>query len=259
MSDLTGEERKQLAVSLYKSGMKPRQICKEIKMGGSVIYRILRENGYQFKTYKLDETCFSDMNENTMYFAGLLMADGCVAAPTNGNKVLYLNSIDDDVLIKFRDYLGDKRRPVSKCGSTRRVQIGDVALIDKLATFGIVPQKTFIAQIPSIEIVLNRHFWRGFIDGDGWYNWNNRNTAQVGIGSASRKIIEQFILFLNHHGLYKKNKIYERKDTTNPFYSYVLRGAEAFDLIDLLYFNSSVHMDRKREKAMEFMYNRNRW
>lgn len=247
-------------VKMVNAGMSTTDIAKEIGITRTAVCKI--KNKYSLGhsgRYGLNRSAFLHDDEKAMYFAGLLMADGSVCMTGSGNWNVYLNSIDMDVLEKFRDYLGDKSRPISKCGAGSRVQVSNAVLVKRLKGFGVVPQKTFIAKIPSENIVLNRHFWRGFIDGDGWYIWNNRNTAQVGIGSASLDLIKQFIVFLDHHGLYKKNKIYERQDTQNPFYSYVVRGAEAFDLIDILYFNSSVHMDRKREKAMEFMCNRNRW
>lgn len=256
------ETDRQLAViSLYESGEKPRSISKIMKMGGSVVYRILRENGHNnFQTYTLNENCFSEINEHSMYFAGLIMADGCITKTAGGKPNLYLDSSDKDILEKFVLFLGSQPERIHKRkrDNLHRVNVSNITIAQDLEKLGITPRKSYTAEIPN-KFVTNRHYWRGLIDGDGWYNWNNRNTAQVGIGSASIRLIEQFVEFLDYYGLYKNNQIYKRKDTANPFYSYVVRGAEAFDLIDILYFDSSVHMDRKREKAMEFMYNRNRW
>ncbi len=255
------DERKRIAISMYESGEKPRDIAKAMKMGGNVIYKILREHGHDnFATYPLNENCFSDINEKSSYFAGLLLADGCVTKTQGGKANIYLDSLDRDILEKYTDFIESDRRRIHsrKRDGLFRVSVSNERMAQDLERFGIIPRKSRRAEIPD-RVVLDRHYWRGFIDGDGWYVWNNRNTAQVGIGSAAIGIIKGFIKFIDSYGLYKKNKIYERKDTLNPFYSYVLRGPEAFDLIDILYFDSSVWMDRKYEKAMEFIYNRNKW
>lgn len=252
-------ERKLMCIELYNSRVSTRKISQQLQMSNETVYKILREYEIPIASYELNEMCFSKNTEEAMYFAGLLMADGCLTEIKNNKYNLYLDSSDRDVLEKYRIFLGSPRRRIQNGRSTYRIQVSNDNISRDIQRFGVVPRKSHMATIPTTDIALNRHFWRGLIDGDGWFNWNNRDTAMVGFGSASKRLVEQFTEFLDHYNLYKGNRIYERKDTANPFYSYVVRGSEAFDLIDVLYFDSTVHMDRKREKAMEFMYNRNRW
>ena len=137
------------------------------------------------RTLPLNESAFDEPSEAAHYWAGFLMADGCIAEDGGTPKVaLRLAAQDRGHVESFRAFLGSGHAVISgHCSSdqlrqfngakTRRGQYDWVhysvrsrQLVAALATFGITPRKTLVARFLG-GLEFSRHAWRGVIDGDG--------------------------------------------------------------------------------------------
>jgi hypothetical protein len=113
---------------------------------------------------------------------GFLLADGCVRKSKWHQHTISLSlaAKDRDHVEKFRSFLG-ATHPISE--STRdgygkprtmvRLTVSSDRLADSLAKYNVVPQKTATA-VPPAALVMDRDFWRGMVDGDGWLFYTYR-------------------------------------------------------------------------------------
>lgn len=120
-----------------------------------------------------NELCFSMRTPETAYWAGFLMADGCVEQePDGGWRVsLELSSIDEAHLSSFAQFVGCNNpighRPDGRYGMSR-IRFRSSRMANDLEWWGVIPRKTHLGNIPEhIDDGLLPHYFRGLFDGDG--------------------------------------------------------------------------------------------
>lgn len=132
----------------------------------------------------LNRDKFLNAYPETMYWFGMLLADGYIKYNKNSTLVaLKLKQNDENVIKRFKEYFEienvdikyDKRilkgyeKDYYVCG----ISIGvDKEISDYLSIFGIVPNKSLLEKDFNNHKVLNdetsiRNFIRGYFDGDG--------------------------------------------------------------------------------------------
>jgi hypothetical protein len=129
------------------------------------------------RKYTLNHFAFRTVTDESAYWAGFLLADGCVHI--RGHKkllTLALAEKDRDHLEAFRNFL-QSDRPVhtyknggSTPGNYVLLEALSADIVDDLVKIGITPRKSLTAQ-PDAQFANNCHFWRGVIDGDGCLSW----------------------------------------------------------------------------------------
>jgi hypothetical protein len=120
------------------------------------------------------------------YWAGFLLADGCVSTPP-ARLTVHLANQDVEHLKALAAF-------IMPTGMVKNMPDGSVQfhaygadLIAALTRFGIVPRKSYGHPIPQIPNVVLPHFLRGYFDGDGWIgesvyrNWNDNPAYQFGV------------------------------------------------------------------------------
>lgn len=139
----------------------------------------------------LNENYFSNLNdENVLYWLGFLMADGCIY---NNSLKMALAERDKDHMEKLKQDLDtdlaltknisycSKRNPKWKDSVCYHITIRSNILIADLASFGILPKKTFTSEFP--QNLLNHKFlnsyMRGYFDGDGCFCFHNASTRKM--------------------------------------------------------------------------------
>lgn len=125
----------------------------------------------------LNERAFDTLTDDAAYWIGFLMADGCISqeCASKGRRLMVRLSVKDrGHLERFRTWLGSghaiyEKDHVDPAGATQRtccLQVGSDPLCAALARWGVVERKTG-HEVPHADLLPNRHFWRGCVDGDG--------------------------------------------------------------------------------------------
>ena len=255
----SAEADKQIA-DLYKSGKAISSLAADFNLSNSAVLKSLKRSNTPSrrrgiaKKYSLDDTVFDSINEFSSYFAGFLMADGCIATPRYGeNSVgLVLQGRDRELIEKFARFLKtDYPIYYTKRDGQFGVKVASNKLAKSLENWGVTPRKTFTAKIPE-HLKDNRDFFRGLIDRDGWVTITKRDKAIGVVGT--KDICASFQGF------------YQRK-SGDPFsrvvlpcrgcYSVHISGKASLVLGDLLYKDSAVYLDRKYKKYQELIATRN--
>ena len=159
------------------------------------------------------------------YFLGFIFADGCLI--DNPKEYRYklnikIHNKDEDILERFILLLDSevkiwrsRKRDISEVGFSSKKMIND------LKNIGIHQNKTYTIEYPKIDEKLERHFLRGYFDGDGCIriNEDKRDQSRRGdlrIVGGSVKFIETLnermgkLFGVNVNKLYgPKNKQYK--------------------------------------------------
>jgi len=202
-----------------------------------------RECGAQ--TYNWDESYFEKINtEQKAYWLGFIYADGCV---DKSEFRLHLSIKDIEHMKKFAIHL-KSNHPIHHCQqNTISFNIGNKKIIKDLKKLSITPRKTLTIEYPNLlqlPYKLNRHFIRGFFDGDGCLYirkdglkvWSIYSASENFKNQLSKKIKEETGIVIK---IYKQNKgwnmVINRKDDIEKIGKYIYKDATIF-------------LERKKEK-----------
>lgn len=258
-----------LIKQMYEKGFSLSQIGKKFTISTSTVkYRLhkmgikLRPKG-RYKTYQFDEDFFAIPNELNSYWAGFIAADFSLRIKGGKRKMSELSCSlaikDKNHLEKFMNDIKHfskirvrKRIRKGKTLSTAEISITSFKMInDLLNNFNICyGNKTDRLQPP---VKLNRNhklaFITGYIDGDGWLQYNNcLNLGVCGtyeMVTWIKKSLDEEVLKINLNG--RTGEVVERKNLSvwrANIYSWFL--AELLEKIPV------PKMDRKLPKI--FMY-----
>jgi len=124
------------------------------------------------KKKKYNENYFETIDsEDKAYFLGFIFADGCITNDVKKYRyqlTIKLHSKDFSILERFiksidgkMDVWKNKKREMCE------VFLSGKKIINDLETLGVVQNKTFLVKYPQIDEKFERHFLRGYFDGDG--------------------------------------------------------------------------------------------
>lgn len=203
--------------------------------------------------YELDETFFDCIDtEEKAYILGFIFADGNITCDSHYRLRITLKIDDLELLEKIKDCIKfsgsiHTRELKSLKRNTSGYEICELSisnkhLIQSLIKLGAVPNKTFVIKYPNIPDNLDRHFIRGFFDGDGsiYERRDRKNGVCAEVSCASK----QFICVL-------KSKVESSINTPVKLYSkktvevLKLSQNKARLFLDYMYKDSSLYLDRK--------------
>lgn len=173
----------------YQGGESTRKIAKALGLSKYGVQYTLKIRGVTLRhgkglnrRYTCDHAYFDTISDEARaYWLGFILADGCVSQTNSGSRILtvMLQPRDEPHLVKLRTAL-QSTHPISqqtinntyiKRGEQRRVYprltITSGQIVDALARCGVVRNKTQGHGTPALAPELMRHFYRGFVDGDG--------------------------------------------------------------------------------------------
>lgn len=160
------------------------------------------------RTCDVNSAYFETLTEESSYWLGYLLADGCVAfrrGPDGDVRqtVLQLSSKDCEHLDKFKTAIGST---YAVCGPYRgcwQLAVPDYDLCLSLEKYGVVPAKSLTAEPPKLPAKFERHWARGVIDGDGCFNRYHRpSRAKKNNGRGRPSKDGQDITMLNVSGAF---------------------------------------------------------
>jgi hypothetical protein len=212
--------------------------------------------------YNVDYRFFSTWNEKTAYYLGFILADGHVCY--NGDKYLQIgiSQKDIDLLHKFKKDIkyegpllkGGKEKVASISGgyishitAGVRINISNAKIVQDLMSKGIVPgNKTYVSTFPqNVPSHLVKHLIRGIIDGDGWVCATKSGYPSIGV-CGTESVVTGVRDNLN---IDCSNSQIRHKGT--HYWDFMLYGKKAMIVLDWLYKDATVYLDRKYNKYLE--------
>jgi len=207
-------------IRLYRGRVSRNSLAQKFNVSRPFITDFLRENNVpvrgakeagnqHFDKFPIRESAFDPpLGEEATYWIGFLMADGCISGR---HIIVQLSECDAGHLEKFKSFMGAIKHKTSLVPAQDRIAGGreihikpavrlaitSAKVVALLATFGVVPRKSLVAQVVGLEA--NRHFWRGYIDGNGWVGTKKktgRNDISINLSlCGSKPIITQWNAF----------------------------------------------------------------
>ncbi|WJJ55301.1 hypothetical protein QB910_000057 [Dabrowskivirus KKP3916] len=227
-----------------------------------------RSNKENSRKYFCDEDFFEVIDtEDKAYWLGFIYADGYVSSNRKyGQKVvgLLLSNEDYDHVRKFNSSIKSSY-PIKTyeslntfgereyTSSYARVVITSDKMFNDLVDKGVVEHKTNVLKFPSVDILpvdLQRHFIRGYFDGDGCITWTGNEISRVNL-----KIVgtPEFIKgMLDASGVTARIEL-RYKDRDNVVTAVLARKHGLIKFLDYMYKKSSIHLGRKYNKYVEVM------
>lgn len=187
-------------------------------------------------------------SEKKAYWAGFILADGCLRKTKNGSFELKINlSLKDiELLNLFKEHIGSKhiikisniyskktKKIYKKCSLT----IVRKKIVNDLVKNGIYLEKAKKIRIPKLNKENMRHFIRGLFDGDGGWFFR-RKTLSFSIRSSCTGFLEKIQKILIKECGMSKNKIgfntgafrlsYEGNTVSKKFFEYIYNDCSVF-------------------------------
>lgn len=248
-------------ITRYINGESSYKIAKDFNCQDSTIVRFLQKNGISLRENRklnYDFDYFKKIDrEDRAYTIGLLYADG-----TNSGNYIRLSMIDKDIIEKVKAVMGFDGiiKEIQPRGKSKFVQysllICGKQICDDLSKLGCVPNKTFSLRIPEgiLSDDLFRHFLRGLIDGDGTITRTKEKRNWIVRVVGSKELMKQIgdktreLLGINY-------SYFPAKQCESGQIYYCAWGGrkKLTKLLDWIYKDSTIHMNRKYAKYLEFL------
>lgn len=233
------------------------------------VYRILRLNRVKIKKeliehfrrkYNLNDNYFSSIDsEDKSYFLGLFFADGYNNERKHSVRLLLKDS-DIDILLEFKKYINSES-PIHSCISNKiykqcYIDICSKNISSDISKLGCTQKKSLTLKYPNItDYNLNRHFIRGYFDGDGCIYLKyriNKIKQKSPVCVVSVCSTESFLESLNNI-ISKDIGILGKKIKCGNVYNLWIGGnKKAIKFLDWIYNDSSIYIERKHYKYIQF-------
>lgn len=253
---LTIEQRSSLVTS-YQAGTKTAQLSREYGISKVAVCGLLSRRGLlknqsaSQRKYPLQEDGFDTIDdERTAYWLGFLAADGYVR---NHALILRLATLDYDHIVKFRDWLqpGKPIQTIHSSDGTAQVgiEIKSKHIVDSLSRHGVATRKTYTFDCrPNMEPHLTKHFYRGYVDGDGSFGYKGSKFWFNLL--ATEPFLVEFQEWLHNEAGINPTKIGFRRGMWKIDKAGRLVVSS---LLDLLYPNATIFLDRKYNAAINIL------
>jgi hypothetical protein len=235
-----------------------REIAKTLNISKGSVYNYMkrfniqaRKNGSWQRKYSFNHTYFTNINNDSAYWAGFIAADGCIK---NNYVIISLANKDLDHLEKFRECLQSDTVIYPAPKNCSRIQFVSKDMVcDLQNNFNITERKTFCLQPPNIyneEYI--RSFIRGVFDGDGCFG-HYQNTLRFSFICMS----ELFIIWVKNNLQQFTNlsipiRYIHTKNNVKELY---LSGIKASKVLNWMYLNPKLFLERKYKKYLSYKEN----
>lgn len=209
---------------------------------------------------ELDENYFANIDADAKaYFLGLLISDGNVFVHKIASKQalvsISLNSPDGYLLERFKQELHSNVK-VKTDGTCNQFAVSSNKLAADLATYGVVPRKSYCTYLPNIDNKYMGALIRGILDGDGSVlakqtDKKNRFLHSVSF-CGSKQLMEDISEYLYNELLLKiRPCVYTYKDRVLSECK-IQNIADIKIFYDWVYKDAEIFMTRKKDK-LDFM------
>lgn len=237
------------------------KVANYFNISGNVIKRKLVQSGieirkrYSNKNYKINQSVFETIDtEEKAYWLGMLFADGSICNYKYGKSV-QLELIDKEHIEKFKIFLNFTGDVTNKNNYSFNLRTCDYKICTDLVELGCIPNKTYnLSYLPILPKELQRHFIRGYFDGDGClFVKNTKERFLAGISFYGHKYILESIINIFQRDLQIHINTFQGKKYKDPITSFLIGGNKNIHkVLKYLYRDSNVNLNRKLEKARLF-------
>lgn len=216
---------------------------------------------YKYKNSPGDEFFFSNIDtQEKAYVAGFIAADGCIQPEANKIKI-DLKRTDEDILLKIQKAIGHRNKlsyyhqdTNFKPIDTARLVIASSQMVSDLENIGITKHKSRTLDVNFDKIKSNhiKDFVRGEIDGDGCICITSKNKIQVSLITSSllaKRIDDWTEKQLGFGWLWT----YRKKENKETVTLRMSGKAKSFKLLNLIYGDATIYLDRKYNKYLDFL------
>lgn len=276
MSDVKkiGYDQHPLIIERYLEGETLRSISETYDVHPTAINYILkkyevpkRSNKITARQYYYDICYFEKIDTpEKAYWLGFIYADGYIRSNADGSNKMFglaLSSNDKQHLEKLNNTLAStypiKEYAPSKGSYSKnsyvRLQIFGERIYENLLSHGVFPNKTLVLKPPDIDDSLKVHFIRGYIDGDGCITSSKNEFTVKIVGIVP--ILDYIKGFIEENNIAKVHKYYQRRKNTEVYSLEIGGNRQVKKMLDIIYRDSCICLDRKYEKYKELcdMYN----
>lgn len=247
--------------SLYAGGLSCTQIADKENVCRQTVVDYLKKKDIKFRGMtafgNLDEHYFDKIDsEEKSYWLYFLAADGNLGKKDYVIQ-LTLSEKDKDHVYKFAKAIRSKakisvRRRVRKGRKDTfeaHLQFKSKKMWTALVGHGVKPDKSLSLVLPDVPKSLQRHAWRGMIDGDGTIpvmteKRYRRSSIQL---YGNKCTCEKFKEFIER----SVGNIEKVRQVKNNTYSVASEGKVADKIIEFLYKDAKIYLDRKYDLAMK--------
>lgn len=209
-------------------------------------YRDKSEQKFLDYGTELDESCFDVLSPEALYWIGMLHADGHIEKKEFSIE-LTLHDNDYQHLENFKQFLKSNRKISKGNGDCSRIRINSKKIWNRLKELGFTHNKSEVGK-PHELVKWSRDFWRGEIDGDGGvYDYKHQQVFLCG----TLETIFDFIIFCGKE-THIKDK-YPSKFSGKDLYQVHYYGEDCKKVLDLLYKDSTVYLERKYQSYLEII------
>lgn len=218
------------------------QIANYFKIPEWKLKKHISQNGWGAKRPTIGNIlAFSEFSEESAYWGGFIAADGCI---TNESLKICLSYDDLAHLEKFKAFMKSTHKITINTDKYYRCEIGfkqETVLNDLRNKYNITERKSLIYELPKLDNNSFRHFLRGYFDGDGCIceSFSNKNSITATLYTTitgSNSLIKSLYERIDLPGTIQfKENVSVIKYNTNS----------SFELLDYMYSDSSIYLDRK--------------
>ena len=262
-------------ISEYLQGKSPLELGSRYGVSSGTIRNVLkrcnvplRGRNHSARKYTWNDKFLDIINSpEKAYVLGFFYADGCNHQSTNrwlitvtDKEILHKIAAAMDSTMIFDQAEGRvgrffKGHTVKTAKTQYTLRISSPHLCERMTALGAPPKKTGITRWPDHSQIprhLTWHFLRGLMDGDGYIitglaKKNNNPVITVG-WCADDHLAKGIVDWLNLVGIHATLR------DRGSIHEVVVAGRlQATELLELLYKDSTIHMDRKRAKYDKFL------
>lgn len=245
------------AAEEFATGSKIEDVMKKYNVSYASIYNALKRYNIQYK-YTYGRTIFFNENyfetidtEEKAYWLGFLFADGCIELSdkkcSTHNRLSIGLSVKD--LTQLERFAKAIEMPVEQirhifpkhsysCSEMVYLSCNSIKMCNDLKALNCTPQKSLHSVFPPIKQEYQRHFIRGYFDGDGCISRSFEITSDG-------HMLHQIQQILMSACDLKATQIRYRKHSYNLRYGGKLQLERIFHY---LYDNATIYMQRKYDK-----------
>ena len=254
----TDEQEVQIA-KMYLEGKSERQLERDLKVSRDCIHGALCRQKVEFRSpaernrlYQVNASAFDIIDsEHKAYFLGLIYADGSVTK----RSLSFSQKRQDRVLVERLKVFLQSEHPLNdvmqKCEGKEYPQTRFYAterhLAGRLKTLGVLPKRPRHDLVTSaITPELERHFIRGYFDGDGCAHKRPRmGISFVGQLGLLEWIRNRFI----YMGVSKKDAPITKHAKSDIYYLVYLSKKQGVPIAQEMYRDATTWLERKRERT----------